>query len=76
MSTLVEIENAVVSLPTAQQEDLLLWLKSRLERAPLAAAGKAGAWVRQARGSVRHAEGRSADELRMEHYAAKHGLNP
>ena len=33
--------------------------------------GKAGEWVRSARGSVRLA----ADDVRMDYYAVKHGLN-
>jgi hypothetical protein len=36
MSTLTEIENAVVSLPSAQQANLLLWLQTRLAHAPAA----------------------------------------
>jgi hypothetical protein len=41
MSMLTEIENAVVSLPSAQQENLLLWLQSRLAHAPAAVAVRA-----------------------------------
>ena len=76
MSTLVEIEKAVEVLPPVQQENLLLWLQSRLARTPVTAPGKASAWLRSARGSVRLAAGKSADDLRMDYYAAKHGLNP
>lgn len=75
MSTLAEIENAVESLPSAEKESLLRWLQSHLAARPAAPSpGKAVAWVRNARGSVRDAAGKSADELRMDYYAAKHGL--
>jgi len=74
MSTLVEIENAVESLPSVQQETLLRWLQSRLAARTVTATGQAAAWVRDARGSVRDVAGKSVDELRMEYYAAKHGL--
>lgn len=66
MSTLVEIENAVESLPSAEQENLLRWLQSRLAARAVTATGHAAAWLRGARGSVRDVEGKSADELRME----------
>ncbi len=75
MSTLTEIENAVVSLPEAQQENLLRWLQTRLSPSPVTAPGKANSWLRNARGSVRLAVGKSADDLPMDYYAAKHGLN-
>ncbi len=76
MSTLVEIEKAVEVLPPVQQKNLLLWLQSRLARAPVTVPGKASAWLHSARGSVRQSDGRSADDMRMDYYAAKHGLNP
>jgi len=76
MSTLTEIENVVESLPAVQQESLLRWLQTRLAARAGIAPGKAGVWVHSARGSVLHAGGKSADELRMEHLAAKHGLKP
>ena len=38
-------------------------------------AGKAGEWLRSARGSVRMAAGISADDARMDFYATKHGLD-
>lgn len=37
--------------------------------------GKAGEWLRSARGSVRMAAGISADEARMDFYATKYGLD-
>ena len=74
MSTLVEIENAVESLPSVEQEHLLRWLQSRHAARTVTATGSAAEWVRTARGSVRDVAGKSADELRMEYYAAKHGL--
>lgn len=48
---------------------------SRTDAASKAAPGKAGAWLRSARGSVRQAADRFANDLRMDYYAAKHGLN-
>jgi hypothetical protein len=74
MSTLVEIENAVESLPSVEQEHLLRWLQSRLTARTMTAMDSAAEWVRTARGSVRDVAGKSADELRMEYYAAKYGL--
>lgn len=74
MSTLVEIENAVESLPSVQQETLLRWLQSRLAARTATATGSASEWVRSALGSVRNVAGKSADELRMEYYAAKYDL--
>ncbi len=75
MSTLMEIENAVTTLPPQQQENLLLWLQTRLSaREPVTALGKAAVWLRTARGSVRQAAGKTADDLRMDYYVAKHGL--
>jgi hypothetical protein len=38
------------------------------------ATGKASEWVKSAKGSVRLAPGESVHDLRMEYYAAKHGL--
>ena len=35
---------------------------------------KAREWARSARGSVRLAPGESADDARMAHYSAKHGV--
>jgi hypothetical protein len=66
MSTLVEIENAVESLPSVEQEHLLRWLQSRLAARTVRPTGSAAAWVRSARGSVRDVAGKSADELRVE----------
>ena len=37
--------------------------------------GKAGEWVRSARGSVRLAADETADDVRMDYYAVNHGLN-
>ena len=76
MSTLVEIENAVESLPSVEQERLLRWLQSRLGARTATATGNAAAWVRSARGSVWDVAGKSDDELRMEYLASKHGLKP
>ena len=77
MSTLVEIENAVESLPSVQQESLLRWLQSRLAARTVTATGSAAEWVRTARGSVRNVAGKSADELRMErHVSAPRELPP
>jgi hypothetical protein len=36
--------------------------------------GRAGEWLRSARGSVQMAAGSSADDARMDFYAAKYGL--
>jgi len=47
---------------------------SRADRKPESAAGKAGEWLRSARGSVRIGAGISADDARMAYYAAKYGL--
>ena len=41
----------------------------------LPANGKASEWLRSAKGSVRFAPGESVDDLRMDYYAAKHGVN-
>ena len=38
-------------------------------------AGKAGDWVRSARGTVRLAANETADDVRMGYYAAKYGQN-
>ena len=38
-------------------------------------AGKASEWLRSAKGSVRLAPGESVDDLRMDYYAAKNGVN-
>jgi hypothetical protein len=38
-------------------------------------AGKASEWLRSAKGSVRLAPGESVDDLRMDYYSAKHGVN-
>jgi hypothetical protein len=37
-------------------------------------SGKAGAWLRTAKGSVRAAVGESANDMRLAYYAAKYGL--
>ena len=47
---------------TAEQLDLLRWLQSRFAARTSAVPGKAAAWVRRARGSVRNPDGQSADE--------------
>jgi len=39
------------------------------------AAGKASEWLRSAKGSVQLAPGESVDDLRMDYYATKHGVN-
>jgi len=39
------------------------------------ATGKASEWLRSAKGSVRLAPGESVDDLRMDYYATKHGVN-
>ena len=61
MSTLVEIESAVVTLPPQQQESLLLWLQSRLRGTPMPAA-KSGAtsqeWLKRL--AVLRDQGRTA----------------
>jgi hypothetical protein len=50
MSTIAEIETAIERLPTAQVEELAVWLEAyRVRRAaPLAAE----AWLKQARGAA------------------------
>ncbi|MSU50771.1 MAG: hypothetical protein EXS37_17075 [Opitutus sp.] len=48
---------------------------SRPEGPPETVAGKAGEWLRSARGSVRMAAGISADDARMDSYAPKYGLD-
>jgi hypothetical protein len=76
MSGLVDIEKAVSSLPTAQQEDLLRWLQSKLAAGePKKTSGKAAEWVREAKGSVRLSPGESADDVRLDYYTTKYGLN-
>ncbi len=47
---------------------------SRADASPLA-TGKASEWLRSAKGSVNLAPGESVDDLRMDYYAAKHGVN-
>jgi hypothetical protein len=48
---------------------------SRAEDRAETVAGKAGEWLRAARGSVRMAAGVSADDARMDFYATKYGLD-
>ena len=47
---------------------------SRADDRPETTVGKAGEWLRSARGSVRVAAGSSADDARMDFYATKYGL--
>jgi hypothetical protein len=47
---------------------------SRPDGQPESTLGKAGEWLRSARGSVQLATGSSADDARMDFYAAKYGL--
>jgi len=47
---------------------------SRADASP-PVTGKASEWLRSAKGSVRLAVGESVDDLRMDYYAAKHGVN-
>ncbi len=49
---------------------------SRTETVAKNAPGKASEWVRSARGSVRLAADETANDVRMEYYAGKYGLNP
>ncbi len=59
----------------AAKEAVFLVEISRTDTAGKLGPGKASAWLRSSRGSVRNETGKSADELRMDYYAAKHGLN-
>ena len=47
---------------------------SRADGRPEPSVGKAGEWLRSARGSVQTADDISADDARMDFYAAKYGL--
>jgi hypothetical protein len=85
MSTLAEIEAAADALPIEQKEALLHFLAERLQRKPESqtgdtqrpsAQGAAADWLRTAKGSVRVAPGQTADDLRMEFYAAKYDVKP
>ena len=55
----------------ALKETAFLIQIRRIDAIQKTAVGKAGEWVRSARGSVRLA----ADDVRMDYYAVKHGLN-
>lgn len=46
----------------------------RSEARPAQRAGKASAWLRSAKGSVRLASGETVDDARMAHLRRKHGL--
>lgn len=46
----------------------------RSDTRPAQRAGKASAWLRSAKGSVRLAPGESVDDARMAHLRRKHGL--
>jgi hypothetical protein len=48
---------------------------SRAEEKPKGSTGKASEWLRSATGSVRLPPGVSADDARMNYYAAKYGLD-
>lgn len=48
---------------------------SRTDTVQKAAPCKASEWARSARGSVRLAANETADDVRMDYYAAKYGLN-
>lgn len=60
----------------ALKETAVLVQISRVDLVQKAASGKVGEWARSARGSVRLAANETADDVRMDYYAAKHGLNP
>lgn len=47
---------------------------SRADTPPERSVGQASEWLRSARGSVQMAAGISADDARMDFYAAKYGL--
>ena len=47
---------------------------SRADGPSATTVGRAGEWLRSARGSVQVAAGSSADDARMDFYAAKYGL--
>lgn len=59
----------------ALKEAAFLIQISRTDTVEKAAPGKAGEWVRSARGTVRLATNETADDVRMDYYAAKYGLN-
>lgn len=59
----------------ALKESAFLIQISRTETIQKAAPGKASEWVRSARGSMRLAANETADDVRMDYYAAKYDLN-
>jgi hypothetical protein len=59
----------------ALKEAAFLIRISRMDAIQKTAPGKASDWVRSAKGSVRLAANETADDVRMDYYAAKHGLN-
>lgn len=59
----------------ALKEAAFLIQINRTETPEKPAPGKASEWVRSARGSVRLAANETADDVRMDYYAAKYGLN-
>jgi hypothetical protein len=83
MSTLAEIEAAADSLSQGEKEALLYFLVSRLGSVEEGASGfpsvatqhgKVSEWLRTAKGSVRTAVGETAEDIRMEYYSAKYGV--
>ncbi|MGC4004404.1 MAG: hypothetical protein QM811_15320 [Pirellulales bacterium] len=62
MSTIAEVESAIERLPTAQVDELAVWLEAHCaERSRRAAAQASGAWLNRARGAAR--SGASTDEI-------------
>lgn len=59
----------------ALKESAFLIRISRTDAVRKAAPGKASEWVRSARGSVRLPPNVTVDDVRMDYYAVKHGLN-
>lgn len=82
MSTLAEIEAAAESLSQGEKEALLQFLAARLESTPEALSGfpsakprgKVSEWLRAAKGSVRAAAGEAEEDLRIEYFSAKYGV--
>jgi hypothetical protein len=59
----------------ALKEAAFLVQISRTDTVQKTAPGKASEWARSARGSVRLEANETADDVRMDYYAAKYGLN-